>query len=93
MTIMPAEVRQARAFLQEHGVLPTDVSPRHFVAVSHEIKKPFAETLRYIALLLSGGSGEGPSPIATANKDRLDPIRAIGKPTPSQAMEYDVAQG
>lgn len=91
--ILPAEVRQARAFLQQAGVHTSDIAPRHFVAVSHEMKKSFRETLRYLALLLSGGSGDGPSPIATAGKDRLDPVRAIGNPTPSQAMEYDVGSG
>lgn len=90
MTIKPLEIRQARAFLQGAGVRSADISPRHFVAVSHELGKPFGLTLRYLAVLLAGGSGNGPSPIASADKDRLDPIRAIGKPSPDQQMEYDV---
>lgn len=87
-----AEIQQARAFLHARGVRTSDISPRHFVAVSHELGKSFSETLKYLALLLSGGSGNGPSPIATADKDRLDPIRAIGKPTPSEELELDSAE-
>lgn len=85
----PAEIRQARAFLQQRKIRTSDIPPARFVAVAKETGKSFAETLRYLALLMSGGSGNGPSPIATADKDRLDPIRALGQQTPTQAMEYD----
>jgi hypothetical protein len=76
--ITGAEVRQARKYLHDHKVQTTDISPRDFAASAKELGKPFRDTLRYLALLLSGGSGVGPSKIATANKDRLDPIQALG---------------
>jgi hypothetical protein len=85
--IAPADVRKASAFLQGQGV--KNIPPKHFAAVSQELGKGFADTLRYLALLLSGGSGEGPSPIATAGENRLDPIRALGHPSPTEEMEYD----
>jgi hypothetical protein len=91
--IKPVEIRQARAFLQQRNVRTSDVSPKHFAAVAKETGKTFSQTLNYLALLLSGGSGDGPSPVATAAKDRLDPTRALGEQTPSQAMEYDSANG
>lgn len=87
--VLPTQIRQARGFLQQKGVRTSDITPRHFAAVSNETGKSFADTLRYLVLLLSGGSGVGPSPIATAGRDRTDPIRAIGKPSPDQLAEYD----
>lgn len=91
--VLPGEIRQARAFLSQKGIRSHDISPHHFAAASKELKKPFRETLKYLALLLSGGSGDGPSPIATADKDRLDPITALGKPSPTQQMEYENGPG
>lgn len=85
----PAEIRQARAYLQNAGVRTSDISPRRFVAVSKETGKGFAATLKYLVLLLSGGQGLGPSKIATADKDRLNPMVALGKPGPAERMEIE----
>jgi hypothetical protein len=87
--VTPLEIRQARAFLQQRGVRTSDIAPRRFVAVAKETGKTFSQTLNYLALLLSGGSGNGPSPIATAGEDRLDPQRALGDMTPNQKLLYD----
>lgn len=91
--VLPEDVRKARAFLQQRGVRTADISPQHFARSAKELGKGFAATLNYLALLLSGGSGNGQSETATASKDRLDPQRALGQQTPSQAMKYDSAQG
>lgn len=91
--VLPKDVRAARGFLQQRGVRTSDISPRHFAASAKELGKSFTDTLKYLALLLSGGSGNGPSETATASKDRLDPVRALGDQTPSEAMKYDSEQG
>ncbi len=90
---VPGEIRTARLYLQKRGVRSSDISPHRFVAASKELGKDYAATLKYLVLLLSGGSGLGPSRIATANEDRLDPIKALGKPSPDQEMSYDVSRG
>ena len=90
--VKPVEIRQARAFLQENGVL-SKVSPGTFARAAKELGKSFRDTLRHLSLILSGGSGAGPSPVATATKNRLDPARALGNQTPSEAMAYDAGQG
>lgn len=87
-----AEVRQARAYLQTRGVRSGDIGPRRFASVHKELGKGYSQTLKYLVLLLSGGSGLGPSKIATADRDRLDPIRALGDDTPSQRLSYDNVQ-
>ncbi len=87
MTAVTAqEVRAARGYLRSAGI--TKVSPRHFASAKKEIGKGYRQTLKYLNLLLSGGSGQGPSPIATADDDRLDPIEALGDSTPSQKLGY-----
>lgn len=87
--VKPAEIRQARAYLQKQGIRSADISPAHFVAVAKETGKSYHDTLLFLAHLLSGGQGEGPSPVTTANVDRLDPIRALGQPSPEESAEYD----
>jgi hypothetical protein len=74
----PSEVRQARAYLQKQGIRSGDISPLKLAASAKEMKKSYRETLRFVAVLLSGGSGMGPSRIASRNKDRLDPVQAAG---------------
>jgi hypothetical protein len=88
-----AEVRAARRYLQTRGVRSGDVSPARFASVHKELGKGYSQTLKYLVLLLSGGSGVGPSKIATADQDRLDPIRALGDDTPSQRLSYDNVRG
>ncbi len=83
------DVRQARAYLQGRGVKSHDISPRRFASAAAEQGKGYAATLKYLVLLMSGGSGDGPSKIATADKDRIDPVKALGKPSPDQEAEYD----
>lgn len=83
------EIRAARAYLQGAGVRTSDISSRRFASASKELGKGYRQTLKYLTLLLSGGQGDGPARIASADKDRLDPVTALGKPTPSDAMEYD----
>lgn len=57
----PKEVQQARAFLQKRGFRTSEIHPRDFLAVAHEMGKSFGETLRYIArLMTSQGQGEAP---------------------------------
>ena len=88
----PIDIRKARAYLQGAGIASHEISPRRFAASAAEMGKGYGATLKYLVLLLSGGSGDGPSRIATANKNRIDPIRALGDNTPSQEMEYDNVQ-
>lgn len=80
------EIASAKDYLAGRSV---SVSPRRFASASKELGKGYDQTLKYLVLLLSGGSGVGPSRIATADKNRIDPIRALGDDTPSQEMEYD----
>lgn len=89
MTVSAKQVADARAYLQGRGVKTSDISPRHFAVSAQEMGKGFGQTLKYLVLLLSGGSGVGPSRIATADKNRIDPITARGDNTPSRQMEYD----
>lgn len=89
----PPEIRAARAYLQGRDVRTSDINPRHFAAVHKELGKGYAATLKYLVLLLSGGSGVGPSRIATADRNRIDPITALGDDTPSQRMSYDNVSG
>lgn len=92
MTAVSAgDVRRARAFLQSAGVPSNKVSPQHFARASKELSKSFRATLKYLNLLIAGGSGTQPSPIATADKNRLDPQEALGDMTPSQRMRYESA--
>lgn len=86
--VSPQEIRSARGFLQTAGVPTSKVSPRRFASVAKETGKGYRQTLKFLNLLLSGGSGDGPSRIATANDDRLDPQRALGEQTPDEKMEY-----
>lgn len=83
------EVQQARAYLQGRGGPASHISPRHFAGAAKEMGKGYGQTLKYLVLLMSGGSGVGPSRIATADQDRTDPITALGDNTPSRQMEYD----
>lgn len=85
----PEEIRKARAYLQNAGIRTSDISPRRFVTAAKEMGKGFRQTLKHLVLLLSGGQGLGPSKIATANKNRLDPQEALGDMTPSQRLGYD----
>lgn len=85
----PSDIQGAAAFLKQKGV--KGVSAKSLAASANELGKSYEATLNYLALLMSGGSGVGPSPIATAGANRIDPIRAIGKPSPEQLMEYDSA--
>lgn len=87
MSVTPAEIRSARSYLQNAGIPTSKASPRHIAAVAKETGKSFRQTLKYLNLLLSGGSGVGPSKIATADEDRLDPINALGDNTPSRKMQ------
>lgn len=89
MSASAKEVAAARAYLQGRGVKSGDISPRHFANSSKEMGKGFGQTLKYLVLLMSGGSGTGPARIATADRDRTDPITALGDNTPSRQMEYD----
>jgi len=89
----PAEIRAARSYLQSQGARTSDIPPRRFAAVHKELGKGYAATLKYLVLLLSGGSGVGPSRIATSDQDRTDPITALGDDTPSQKMSYDNVSG
>lgn len=90
MTAVSAtDIRKARAYLQNRGVKSSDISPRRFASAAAEQGKGYAGTLKYLVLLLAGGSGEGASPVATANDDRIDPIKALGKPSPDQKQAYD----
>jgi hypothetical protein len=89
----PAEIRAARAYLQGQGARTSDISPRRFAQAHKELGKGYSQTLKYLVLLLSGGSGDGPSRIATSDKNRIDPISALGDDTPSQRMSYDNVSG
>lgn len=82
------EIQQAKAYLAGTN-LP--ISPRRLAGAAKELGKSLADTIRYLNLLLAGGSGDQPAPIATAGEDRTDPQRALGDMTPSQTMEYDGA--
>lgn len=77
--VSPAEVRQARAYLQQMGITSSQISPRKFAMTAAELKKSFRETLNILVLALSGGQGVGPSPVASRNKDRTDVIGAMGE--------------
>lgn len=88
----PDEVRKARAYLQGRGVASSDISPRRFAGSVKELGKGYAQTLKYLVLLMSGGSGVGPSRIATADRDRINPLHALGDDTPSQSLGYDNAE-
>jgi hypothetical protein len=81
----PEEIRQARAYLQKQGVRSSDINPKQFAAVSHETGKSFRDTLNWLARLLSGGQGQGPSPATTKNVDVLAPANAIGGDEPDYA--------
>lgn len=72
------EVREARAYLQGHGIRSSDMAPRHFAASAKELGLSFRDALNYLARLLSGGQGQGPAPQATKKVDILDPKNAIG---------------
>lgn len=87
-TPSPSEIRSARGYLQGAGIPTSRLSPRHLAAVSKEIGKGYRQTLKYLNILLSGGQGLGPSKIATANADRLDPIEALGDNSPSRKLGY-----
>jgi hypothetical protein len=86
--VTPFDIRSARGFLQTAGIGTAKLSPRHLASVSQEIGKGYRQTLKYLNLLLAGGSGEGPSPTSTADEDRLDPINALGDNSPSRKTEY-----
>ena len=57
----PKEIRQARAFLQTRGIRTSDISPLMFANTAKELGKPFYETLKLIAILLTEGQGQGQS--------------------------------
>jgi len=94
MTAVTAEeVRRARAYLQSAGIPTIKVSPASFARAVKETGKTFRQTLNYLNLLISGGQGNGPSPIATAGKDRLDPQEALAGMTPTEKMRYENGAG
>lgn len=76
--ITPSEIRDARSYLQKQGIRTSDISPRQFAASAKELGKSFRDTLNFLARLLSGGQGQGPSPAVTKNVDVLKPETAIG---------------
>lgn len=80
----PNDIKKARIYLQKQGIRSSDISPRKFAASAKEMGKGFRETLNFLARLLSGGQGQGPSPKATKNVDQLDPKNAIG----GDAVDY-----
>lgn len=86
--VTPSDIRSARSYLQNAGIPTSKLAPRHLASVAKETGKGYRQTLKYLNLLLSGGSGDGPSRIATANDDRLDPISALGDDSPSRKLEY-----
>lgn len=92
MNVTPAEIQKARDFLQGRAEprvgrkKPSQISPRDFAYSAKEMGKSFEETLNTLAYLASGGQGEGPSPIATKDTDKLDPINALGDTPPSQKI-------
>lgn len=87
MSASNMEVQGAAAFLKQRKI--KGLSPRKLAASSNELGKNYADTVKYLVLLMSGGQGVGQAPAATADENRIDPIRAIGKPSPEQLMEYD----
>lgn len=76
--VTPEEIRKARAYLQKMDITSAHVSPRKFAASAKELGKTFRETLNFLTRLMSGGQGQGPSPAATKDVDRLKPENAIG---------------
>lgn len=78
MSVKPKDIRDARTYLNKKGIRTGDIAPRHFAAVAAETGKSFRDTLNFIARLLSGGQGLGPSPSTTKHVDLLKPENAIG---------------
>lgn len=58
------EVERAQSFLLKHG-MAGKVTALSFAGAAKETGKSFERLLSYIRELLSGGSGIGPSPVAT----------------------------
>ena len=58
-TATPAEIRAARAFLRQRSIPSRDVPPRKFANTAKELSMGFAELLKWIARLYSGGQNQG----------------------------------
>lgn len=58
------EVQRAQNYLIQHG-MAGKVTALSFAGAAKETGKSFERLLSYIRELLSGGSGIGPSPVAT----------------------------
>lgn len=86
MTVTPAEIQKARDFLQGKGLPASKISPRDFAQSAKEFGKSFEETLNLLTYLASGGQGDGQSPIANKDTDKLEPIDALGDAPPSQKI-------
>ena len=57
--VLPKEIREARAFLQNRQIRTADLSPKDFVYAAKELGKSFKETLKLIASLLTEDQGQG----------------------------------
>ena len=65
MALSNADVRRARAFLQNRGFSTATISPRQFAEAAVELGRSFGETLKVIAELTLGTQGRGPAPEAS----------------------------
>jgi len=54
----PKEIRAARSWLFRHGATAQDIPPRKFANAAKELNMGFAELLRLISRLYSGGQGQ-----------------------------------
>lgn len=55
--VSPAEIRRARAYLQAKGLRRT-ISPKTFAGAAKEMDVGFAELLKFIGRLYSGGQDQ-----------------------------------
>ncbi len=55
----PAEIRAARAYLRQRSISSSEVPPRKFANSAKELNQGFAELLKFIARLYSGGQNQG----------------------------------
>lgn len=58
MPAKPPEIRAARAFLRKRGITSKEIPPRKFANAAKELGKTFAELLRYLMTIRSGGQGQ-----------------------------------
>ena len=61
MSVKPAQVRQARAFLQQRKITTDVVPPRALAAAAEKKKRSFSDTLLLLAYFKMGGQGLGQS--------------------------------